>query len=101
MMPVEWPLAASAADRQVDPARPRAGRDRLGVAMADFFLDEGRRYTRRQDMPPAYVREGTIYLARMSTIEDQRSLYGRRCKPMVLSPEESLSSQSPSAGAMS
>ena len=34
MMPVEWPLAASAADRPVDPARPRAGRDRLPVAMS-------------------------------------------------------------------
>jgi len=42
---VEWPLAASAADRPVDPARPRAGRDRLGVAMSDFFLDEGSRLT--------------------------------------------------------
>ena len=45
MMPVEWPLAASAADRPVDPARPRVGRDRLGVAMADFFLDESSRLT--------------------------------------------------------
>src|SRR5512139_472286 len=45
MMPVEWPLAASAADRPVDPARPHAGRDRLPVVMADFFLDEGSRLT--------------------------------------------------------
>jgi hypothetical protein len=45
MMPVEWPLAASAADRPVDPARLRAGRDRLPVATADFFLDEGSRLT--------------------------------------------------------
>lgn len=44
-MPVEWPLAASAADRPVDPARPRTGHDRLPVAMADFFLDEGSRLT--------------------------------------------------------
>lgn len=44
-MPVEWPLAASAADRPVDPARPRAGLDRLPTAMADFFLDEGSRLT--------------------------------------------------------
>ena len=44
-MPVEWPLAASAADRQVDPARPHAGADRLPVVMADFFLDEGSRLT--------------------------------------------------------
>ena len=40
-MPVEWPLAASAADRPVDPARPHAGHDRLPVVMSDFFLDEG------------------------------------------------------------
>ncbi len=45
MMPVEWPLAASAADRPVDPARPRTGLDRLPVAMADFFLDEASRLT--------------------------------------------------------
>lgn len=44
-MPVDWPLAASAADRPVDPARPRTGVDRLPVAMADFFLDEGSRLT--------------------------------------------------------
>jgi hypothetical protein len=43
MMPVEWPLAAPAADRPVDPARPRAGRDRLAIAAADFFLDESGR----------------------------------------------------------
>ncbi|HEU0311318.1 MAG TPA: DUF2336 domain-containing protein [Sphingomicrobium sp.] len=45
MMPVEWPLAASAADRPVDPARPHAGLDRLPVAMTDFFLDEASRLT--------------------------------------------------------
>ncbi len=45
MMPVEWPLAASPADRPVDLARPRAGRDRLAVASADFFLDESGRLT--------------------------------------------------------
>ena len=42
-MPVEWPLAASAADRPVGPARPRTGLDRLPVVMADFFLSEGSR----------------------------------------------------------
>lgn len=44
-MPVEWPPAAPAADRQVDPVRSRAGRDRLAVAQADFFLDESGRLT--------------------------------------------------------
>jgi hypothetical protein len=45
MMPVEWPLAASAADRPVDPARPHAGHDRLPAVMTDFFLDESSRLT--------------------------------------------------------
>lgn len=44
-MPVEWPLAAGAADRPVDPARPHAGRDRLPAVMTDFFLDEASRLT--------------------------------------------------------
>lgn len=61
----------------------------------DFFLADGRRFTRRQDMPPAYVREGTIYLASLKTIEEQKSLYGERCRPMILSPEESLSIDTP------
>ena len=60
MMPVEWPLAASAADRQVDPARPRAGRDRLGVAMADFFLDEGARLTDEERALIAAMLRGLI-----------------------------------------
>ncbi len=44
-MPVEWPLAASAADRPVDPARLHAGHDRLPTVMSDFFLDEASRLT--------------------------------------------------------
>ena len=42
-MPVDWPLAAQAADHPVDPKRSRSGRSRLPVARADFFLDEERR----------------------------------------------------------
>lgn len=45
MSPVEWPLAANAADRPVAPTRARAGRARLSVVRADFFLDEDRRLT--------------------------------------------------------
>jgi hypothetical protein len=60
MMPVEWPLAASAADRPVDPARPRAGLDRLPVAMADFFLDEGRRLTDEERSLMAAMLRGLV-----------------------------------------
>jgi hypothetical protein len=60
MMPVEWPLAASAADRPVDPARPRGGRDRLSVAMADFFLDEGSRLTDEERALMAAMLRGLV-----------------------------------------
>jgi hypothetical protein len=60
MMPVEWPLAAGAADHPVDPARPRAGRDRLPVAMSDFFLDEASRLTDEERALMAAMLRGLI-----------------------------------------
>jgi len=60
MMPVEWPLAASAADRQVEPARPRAGSDRLAIAAADFFLDEGSRLTDEERALMAAMLRGLV-----------------------------------------
>jgi len=60
MMPVEWPLAASAADRPVEPARPRAGSDRLAIASADFFLDEGSRLTDEERALMAAMLRGLV-----------------------------------------
>lgn len=57
----------------------------------DHYLDDGARITRRQDTPPAYVRDGTVYLVRVETILNERSLYGQRCLPMILDESESLS----------
>lgn len=59
-MPVEWPLAASAADHPVEPARPRAGRDRLATASADFFLDEGSRLTDEERALMAAMLRGLV-----------------------------------------
>lgn len=47
MQPDEWPLAAEAADRPVDPAR-RAGPGRLATVRADFFLDSAERLTEQE-----------------------------------------------------
>ena len=60
MMPVEWPLAASAADRPVDPARLRTGLDRLPVAMADFFLDENSRLSDEERALMAAMLRGLV-----------------------------------------
>ena len=47
MVPVEWPLAAPAADRPVDSARTRGSR-RLASVRRDFFLDPAHRLTEQE-----------------------------------------------------
>ena len=46
-MPVEWPIAAVAADELVEPARS-AGRDRLPIVRRDLFLDDRARLTEQE-----------------------------------------------------
>ena len=58
--------------------------------LLDFFMPGGSRFTRRQDLPLAYRREGTIFLTRTEVLLNQRSFYGRRCRPMFMSAEEVL-----------
>jgi N-acylneuraminate cytidylyltransferase len=60
-----------------------------------FFLAEGVYYTRRQDAPQLFRRDGTVYLTRVTTILEERSLYGSYCKPMILQPDESVTIDSP------
>ena len=47
MVPEEWPLAAPAADRPVEPARTR-GSKRLASVRRDFFLDPAHRLTEQE-----------------------------------------------------
>ena len=59
------------------------------------FLAEGVRVTRRQDVRPAYYRDGTVYAFRRDTIERFGNIYGDRCLPLVIDASESLSIDSP------
>jgi CMP-N-acetylneuraminic acid synthetase len=54
------------------------------------FLPEGERVTRRQDAPPAYYRDGTVYVVRRSVLMNGEDLYGNDCKPLLLEPEETV-----------
>jgi CMP-N-acetylneuraminic acid synthetase len=56
----------------------------------DFCMPDGASYGRRQDVPLACKRDGTIFLTRTEVLLRQRSFYGRRCIPMIMQPEESL-----------
>ena len=59
------------------------------------FLPEGGRVTRRQDVRPAYSRDGTVYAFRRDTIERCGNIYGERCLPVLIDARESLSIDSP------
>lgn len=49
-----------------------------GPWLRDFCVPEPDG-SRRQDLkPPAYIRNGTIYLSRMTTLRDKKSILGRR-----------------------
>ena len=59
------------------------------------FLAEGARVTRRQDARPAFVREGTVYAFWRRTLEEQGSIYGGDCRPLLVAARESLSIDTP------
>jgi len=59
------------------------------------FLPEGAAVRRRQDARPAYSRDGTVYAVRRDVLVEQRDLYGGDCRPLVLSPEESINLDTP------
>lgn len=59
------------------------------------FLPDGLRVTRRQDARRAFVRDGTVYTCWRRTVVEQGSLYGKDCRPMVLSMSESLTIDTP------
>ena len=59
------------------------------------FLPEGATLTRRQDVRPAFYRDGTVYAFRRDTIDRCGNIYGERCLPLVIDANESLSIDSP------
>lgn len=60
MAPEEWPIAAPAADRAVDPARP-AGRSRLPTVRRDFFLDPAERLSEQERALMTSLLHGLVF----------------------------------------
>ena len=54
------------------------------------FLREGAQITRRQDVPLAFKRDGTVFLTRRDVLLEKRSFYGDCCVPLVMDPADSL-----------
>jgi CMP-N-acetylneuraminic acid synthetase len=58
------------------------------------YLAVGAERTRRQDVEPAYSRDGTIYLTR-AAFARRGDLYGGDCRPLVIEADESINLDSP------
>jgi CMP-N,N'-diacetyllegionaminic acid synthase len=61
----------------------------------DYYLECGRKVTRRQDVSTAFRRDGTIYLTRTNSVIENSCLYGNQCVPMIIDPGESMSIDTP------
>lgn len=51
--------------------------------------------TRRQDLGQTYIRDGTVYAFRRSTVTHHGHLYGRDCRPLVIPPSETTPLDTP------
>lgn len=59
------------------------------------FLPEGERATRRQDVRPAYSRDGTVYAFWRATVERYGTIYGEDCRPLLVDPACSINLDTP------
>jgi len=55
------------------------------------FIDQGFEDMRpRQELPPVYIREGSLYIARRDLVMDQNTLVGGDVRAIVVNPEDSV-----------
>jgi CMP-N,N'-diacetyllegionaminic acid synthase len=60
-----------------------------------FFMPDGHLYTRRQAVPQAWRRDGTIFLTRVRTLIQARNFYGDRCLALELAESDVLNVDEP------
>lgn len=61
-----------------------------------FFMPDGHLYTRRQAVPQAWRRDGTIFLTRVRTLREMRNFYGKRCLAVELPRSDVINIDEPS-----
>lgn len=54
------------------------------------YLENEIEGTRRQDLPPAYIRNGGLYAIKRDVLMLQNSIFGQDCRPYVMPPERSI-----------
>jgi CMP-N-acetylneuraminic acid synthetase len=55
-----------------------------------YYSDQAPDNVRRQDLPPVYLRNGSIYMTRRDTLMTQNTLYGDHILPYIMPPERSI-----------
>ncbi len=63
--------------------------------MFNFVIDGPLTYTRRQDLPSAFYRNGAAYVTRTAVINQYNNLYGARVAPYVMPLERSVNIDHP------
>lgn len=63
---------------------------RLDGGRLMFYEEGGEGRTRRQDLEPAYSRNGAVYACWRQTVEAFGNLYGKDCRPYLMTAEESV-----------
>jgi CMP-N-acetylneuraminic acid synthetase len=66
-----------------------------GIAALRLSTGEAAPIPRRQDLPPAFHREGSVYVTRRDALMEQGSLYGERLVGFVMDPAESVNIDAP------
>jgi CMP-N-acetylneuraminic acid synthetase len=64
--------------------------DRLIEFSDELAALRGGEMVRRQDLPPAYVRNDCIYVTKRDVLMKQNSFFGKDCRPYVMPDERSL-----------
>lgn len=63
--------------------------------LAPFLLDEPEGIRRQDVTPPAFIRNGALYLTQRPVLMERHSLYGQRIQPYVMPVERSVDIDNP------
>jgi CMP-N-acetylneuraminic acid synthetase len=63
---------------------------RINQGVLRHFLPEGAEVRRRQDVRPAWYRNGTVYAFWRRTFEMFNDIYGDNCRPLLTDPNRSI-----------
>lgn len=74
----------------VDAYHPARMRQIVDDRLVELPIKEPREMARRQDLPPIYIRNGAVYVARRDLVMEENSMIGKVSRPYVMPVERSV-----------